>query len=463
MNVLLLIADTTRADYLGCHGHPWCETPNIDRLAARGALFSRFHTASFPTGPMRQDLLSGRFTFPYMPWSREWPWEHPTLPRELGALGYRTAMFADTPSNGWFGPEFDEFTIIQGQGHDMDPEGPKQRMPAKLSKLRGPMPRLQKILRNAAVRSGEEDTCAARTMRAARGWLEGRWRDQNPFFLMVDTFDPHEPWDPPRYYIDRYDPDYKGDELFEPAYEPADYASDDEIAHMRKMYAGELTMVDHWVGHLLDALDRMELWDDTLVIFTSDHGFYHGEHGLIGKVQLTRANRICKRWALYETISHAPLIVAGPGIEPGSRFSAFAQPPDILPTVLDLVGAEAPEPCQGMSLAPVLDGETTHTRDYAITSLTFCQDDHVRAPSSFRTADHLYIYGGDEWPHELYDLTTDPDESLNVIETQTDIAQAHHLAYLDCLRRLDCPPERLKERTPFMQPARNNLPKDRII
>ncbi len=463
MNVLLIIADSTRADYLGCYGHPWCRTPNIDALAERGALFSRFYAGSFPTGPMRQDLLSGRFTFPYMPWSREWPWEHRTLPKEMAAAGYRTAMFADTPSNGWFGPDFDEHELILGQGRDLDPDGARVKLPAKLSKLRGPMPRVQTMLRNAAARPGEEDTCAARTMRTARNWLEGQWKSDEPFFLMVDTFDPHEPWDPPRYYIDRYDPEYDGDELFEPAYEPSGYATEDEIRHMRRMYAAELTMVDAWIGHLLEALDRMELWDDTLVIFTSDHGFYHGEHGYIGKVQLTRQNVICKRWPLYETIARPPLIACGPGIAPGQRIPAFAQPPDLMPTILNLAGADVPEQCQGMSLAPALRGQSAATRDFAITSLTFAQDTEARAPSSLRNGDYLYVYGGDECESELYDLTVDPEETRNIIAEETDAARAMHRSYLDVLRELECPAEWLEGRAEFMPRRRRGLPARRVI
>jgi len=81
-------------------------------------------------------------------------------------------------------------------------------------------------------------------MRAAHRWIEKFGRRNQPFFLVVDAFDPHEPWDPPRYYIDRYDLGYKGDELFEPAYEPAGYATQREIQHMRAMYAGEVSLVD---------------------------------------------------------------------------------------------------------------------------------------------------------------------------------------------------------------------------
>jgi arylsulfatase A-like enzyme len=463
MNVLLIVADTVRAGYCGCYGNPWVRTPNIDALAERGTLFERFYAASFPTGPMRQDLHSGRFTFPYMPWANQWSHGETRLGPLLRSAGYHTAMIGDTPSNGWHKPDFEEFTLIEGQGHDLNPDGPEMPLPADLRKLRGPMPRIQKLLRNAAIRRGEEDCCAAQTMRDAHNWLASRWRQQQPFFLMVDTFDPHEPWDPPRAYIDRYDPGYQGDELFEPAYEPAEYASSEEIRHMRCMYAGELTMVDRWIGHLLDVVDRMKLWDETVVVFTSDHGFYHGEHGLIGKVQLTRDNVICHRWALYETIARAPLIIGAPGIPPEQRVSAFAQPPDIMPTICDLVGAPIPQGRQGMSLVPVMKGMRSETRDLAITSHTYVQDDEVRCPTSVRTEDHLYIYGGDEWESALYDLSSDPGQERNIITERMDVAARLHGRYLAFLRQIDCPPERLAGREAFMLEPRGNLPPRRLI
>ncbi len=463
MNVLLVVADTVRAGYCGCYGDPWVQTPNIDALADRGALFERFYTASFPTGPMRQDLHSGLFTFPYMPWANKWSEGEVRLGPTLRDAGYHTAMIGDTPSNGWHKPDFEEFTLIEGQGHDLDPEGPEMSLPADLRKLRGPMPRIQKLLRNAAIRRGEEDCYAAQTMRDAHNWLASRWRQESPFFLMVDTFDPHEPWDPPRACIDRYDADYEGDELFEPAYEPANYASEDEIRHMRCMYAAELTMVDRWLGHLLDVVDRMSLWDDTAVIFTSDHGFYHGEHGLIGKVQLTRDNVICHRWALHETISRAPLIICAPGLGAGQRIAAYTQPPDIMPTILDLVRVPVPEACQGLSLVPIMTGATSDTRDIAVTSHTYVQDDEVRCPTSIRTQEYLYIYGGDEWESGLYDLSADPKEEQNIITARMDVAAGMHARYLAFLREIDCPPERIAGRQEFMPEARRELPPQRVI
>jgi arylsulfatase A-like enzyme len=302
-------------------------------------------------------------------------------------------------------------------------------------------------------------------MLAAHRWLEDRLGDGRPFFLWIDTFDPHEPWDAPRYYVDAYDPLFTGDALLEPAYEPSGYATDAEIAHMRCLYAAKLTLVDRWIGVLLEGLERMGLADDTLVIFTSDHGFYHGEHGLIGKVHLDRANRIIGRWPLYETITHAPLLIRHPGAaDRGPVRNGFCQPPDLTATILDAFGLPAAAPLQGASLLPrVADGAAPPARDVAVSSLTFVQDDSVRSPSSLRTTDWLYVYGGDEWDSELYDLRADPQEIRNVIDSHEDTARDLHERYIAFLGQLGCSDKSLRLRRDFRPTRRGELPPTRTL
>lgn len=482
INVLLIVSDTLRADYCGCYGNGWVRTPNIDGLAAQGARFDAFYAASFPTRPMRQDLHSGRYTFVDMRWGSPWPRRERRLAEVLRARGYATALIGDTPSNAGFEPGFDHFEIVPGQAADLNPQGlgrpqPAHRpLPAKARKLRTPAERVRRILRNEALWRGEEDTYVAQTMRAAAAWLESQYRCARPLFLMVDTFDPHEPWNPPRCYVDLYDPDYVGDELFEPAYEPAGYATAAEIRHMRCLYAAEVTLVDRWVGYLLETLERLRMARDTLVLLTSDHGFYHGEHGLIGKVQLTRRDVICRRYPLYRTISQAPLIMRGPGIKPGKRVAGLCQPPDLMPTILELArperrrsrgaacrsGGGLPGTVQGSSLAPLVDGKSRGAAE-AVTSYTFLQDAQVRAPSTLRTREWSYLYGGDEAPSELYDLRQDRDERRDLLAARRGQAERLHARYVEFLERVGCPAEYLEGRREFKPRPRRGLPKQRWI
>ncbi len=464
MNVILIISDTVRYDYLGCYGSEWVRTPCIDKLASESAVFERFFTASFPTGPMRKDLHTGRFTFTYTNWQEPRGEGEVVLSEWLRQHGYTTAFIGDTGNSRQIAAQFDYEDVISGEASKLSEQPETVPLPADPRKLRIPMPRIQRIVRNAMGWDGEADRRAPRTMLAAHRWLEDHCNDEKPFFLWVDTFDPHEPWDPPRYYIDSYDPDYEGDELMEPAYEPAGYASAEEIEHMRKMYAAKLTMVDRWVGHLLDGVDQMGLRDDTAVIFTSDHGFYHGEHGLIGKVRLDREGKICGRWPLYDTIAHPPLLLRAPGVEAGRRVDAFCQPPDLTATILDLLDAPAHDRLQGVSLLPAARGKTDKVREFAISSLSYLMDEQVRCPTTFRTADALYVYGGDEWPQsEFYDLGEDPGETRNVFERRRDDAKRLHEQMLGFLEELDCPRRSLDLRREFNPEPRSDIPYVKVL
>lgn len=463
MNVILIISDTVRHDYCGCYGNTWVQTPNIDALARESAVMTNFFTGSFPTGPMRKDVQSGRFTFTYTNWGEPRSKEEILLAEVIKAKGYKTAFIGDTSNSPQFRQGYDHEQVISAKASRLSEVPNEVKLPADARKLRIPMERIRRIVRNAKGWDGEADRRSARTMLAAHRWLEDHYDDKEPFLLYVDTFDPHEPWDEPRYYIDLYDPNYTGDELIEPAYEPADYATLREVEHMRCMYAGELTMVDKWVGYLLDGVKRMGLADNTAIIFTSDHGFYHGEHNLIGKVHLDREGKICGRWPLYSTISHVPLLLKIPGLTKGLRYDTFCQPADIMPTILDLMNVPIPSRVQGLSLSAVVRGERKSIRDFAISSLTYTTDAEVRCPACFRTKDYLYIYGGDEWGSELHDLKADPEETQNIIDKSPDVARQLHAQYLDFLKKVNCPRVSFSAREEFNPTPRGNLPCRRVL
>ena len=463
MNVILIISDTVRQDYCGCYGNRWVQTPSIDALSRESTVMDNAFTASFPTGPMRKDVHTGRFTFAYTGWGAGRLEGEEVLSEILCANGVRTAYVGDTCNSFQLAARFDVEGRVAGDPSRLETVPTDVPLPADARKLRTPLDRLQRIMRRAQAWDGEADRRAARTMAAAHRWLEDQCRSDQPFFLWVDTFDPHEPWDPPRYYIDQYDPNYTGDELIEPAYAPADYATPDEIKHMRSMYAAKLTMVDRWIGFLLDGVKRMGLADNTAIVFTSDHGFYHGEHGLIGKLHLSPDGQFFRRWPLYRTIAHVPLMIKLPDVAGGNRTDAFCQPPDVMPTVMDLLGVRVGPRVQGQSLVPLVRGDIDRIRDVAVSALTHITDADVRAPASLRTHDHLYVYGGDEWDTELYDLRADPDEMHNIIDAHEDVARHLHARYLAFLEEIDCPLLSLEARRPFRPSRRTPLPPHAIV
>jgi len=340
----------------------------LDKFARKSAIFDNAYAASFPTVPHRMDLATGRFTFPY----REWeplPQDEVVVSEILGQHNYTTMLICDTPhilKDGYnFDRGFTGWEWIRGQVTDRFQTDPAEvSLPCSPEKLRH-LEVLKLHLRNIAHRQGEKDCFVAQTMSKAAQWLERNYK-QDKFFLWVDTFDPHEPWDPPRYYVDMYDPNYKGEEVTYPKYGKCGFLTAEEIKHMRALYAGEVTLVDRWIGFLLEEIERLGLFDNTAVIFTSDHGFYFGEHNLVGKATIT--DHIFEYVSLYEEIARIPLLVYLPKLRKSSRYSALVQPPDITAAVLDLAGVKDLGLVQGKSLVPIIEGKKDKLRDISVTS-----------------------------------------------------------------------------------------------
>ncbi len=186
-------------------------------------------------------------------------------------------------------------------------------------------------------------------------------------------------------------------------------------------------MVDRWVGRLLERIESLGIWDDTAIIFTSDHGYYFGEHGLFGKTVTDFRRQEWYRSPLYQEITRVPLLIYVPGIKP-RRTEALVSLPDLMPTVLELGGLEVTDDnIQGKSLVPILNGEDEAGRDHVITSFwmqnvgaeTRIVDDVNRQvrelmPSTVTTKEWSLLYSTKGEAIELYNLKEDPQEKKNV-------------------------------------------------
>lgn len=426
-NVVLIVCDTFRRDHLGAYGNRTIRTPSLDRLACDAVVFDHHLIASFPTMPARADFLTGRFASTFMGWE-PLPQEIETLPGLLSEAGYLTMGVVDTPFfvRDGFGYDrgFDDFIWVRGQGDDTRPH---ERLDARLTWVY------------------EADRLVARTTTAAEQWLERHHKER--FFLYVDAWDPHEPWDAPDHYTALYLPEYDGRKLY-PAYGRWKEAglTEDDIALAHATYCGEVTMVDRWVGHLLEKLDVLGIAGSTVVLFTSDHGFYFGEHSYFGKAEWVHdpdaqvsegavvPEWFSKSWLLtigwsplYQELTRVPLIVRGPGLAP-SRRAALTTAPDIPATILDLAGVEPPRAMQGESFRDVLTGKKDEHRPFVVSSwplyfaegeLTSAIDSRTRRIASYMpitvtTRRWSLIMGGPAEAPELYDLENDPPESTNV-------------------------------------------------
>ena len=445
MNIIVIISDTLRRDYLGPYGNDWVRTPNLDAFAREATVFDRYYIGSFPTMPMRFDLMTGHYAFPELGWAPI-PAGEIVFQRLLQDAGYVTMLIADHVqmlSPGYnYHQGFHGHKWIRGQAGEPFVTAPYPvELPCRPDKLRMPES-VRRHMRNVYRRASEEDYFVAQTMRAGMRWLEEN-RTHESFLLYLDTFDVHEPWDPPAWYVDMYDPGYEGDVITYPRYDRCDYLSPAELQHCRALYAGEISLVDHWVGQVIDKVKRLGLWDSTAILFTSDHGYYHGEHGYIGKH--TVLNRK-EGWPLYEEVCHGPLILRIPGLAEGGRCDVLVQPVDITATLLDIGGVAAPPDRHGRSVLPALRGEADAVRDIAVSSHHLRSEADWRIYSTVTDGEWSLHYAADKAPPELYHLPADPSEQNNVFHEQSDLARRLHSRYVEILAAIGTPEATLELR-----------------
>ncbi len=452
LNFVLIVSDTFRRDHLGCYGNRRIRTPHLDRFASLSVVFDRAYCGSFPTIPARTDLLTGKWTFPHRDWS-PLPMEETVVPQLLSRAGYTTMLIVDTPHmvrDGYhFDRGFDGFYWIRGQENERYRTDPaKPLFPCNPTKCRNPDTSLLQYLRNVAERRNEEDYFCAQTFIQSIRWLEKNYKER--FFLYIDTFDPHEPWDPPTYYTELYDPGYRGEEVIYPRYWFwQEFLTEAELRHCHALYCGEVTMVDYWIGRLLARLESLDLLQKTVVIFTSDHGFYFGEHGIIGKalIETRDGGGVLHRSPLYDEVARIPLIIYHPHARP-ARCPALTGLIDLAPTLLDLAGVPLPDFFQGRSLAPLLKGEPVSWREIFVTSWAIVQslrETRTRAvdgkerivlsprPSTITDGEWSLIYSVEGDEAELYHTATDPGQKNNLISQNSDKARDLHRKFIEFL------------------------------
>jgi arylsulfatase A-like enzyme len=455
LNFVIIVSDTFRRDNLSFYGNRSLktQTPNLDKLAKESVVFMKHYTASFPTIPNRRDLFTGRFTFTYTDWA-PLSQDEIVLSQLLTSAGYTAMFIVDTPhlmNEGYnYARGFSAWTWIRGQENDRYRTAPKEvKLPCSPEKLRDTARTVTQYLRNVHHRKYEEDYFCAQTMREAIHWLEENYKD-GKFFLYVDTFDPHEPWDPPKWFVDLYDPDYQGEEVIYPIYGPADYLTKEELKHMRALYAGEATMVDKWIGKLLAKIEDLGLLDKTIIIFTTDHGFYLGEHNLVGKIT-----------KIYREVREIPLFIRFPEGK-HLKVNALTQPPDLMPTILELAGVEIPSTVQGKSLLPIIEGKEKG-RDIAVSSWAIihrpASEERVSLnpynwaqyawrlkPSTITDGVWALIVGAGDMHPELYHLPSDPNEEINVIDDYRAKAEELFEKYIAYLREWNTKEEYIQQR-----------------
>jgi arylsulfatase A-like enzyme len=415
VNIIFIVSDTFRRDNLNCYGGYQVKTPNIDRLSEKSVIFNRCYICSFPTMPARADLFTGKRTYTFMGWE-PLPRKEVILSEILSENGYMTAGIVDNPffiKNGYgYDRGFSDFIWIRGQGSTHEDVKKQRRY--------------------------ETDHCAPSTMLTAARWLE-RNRGKK-FFLYVDTHDPHEPWDPPKWYTELYYSNYDGKIVY-PCYWKwrenvnGNPVNEEDLKLAYASYKGEATMVDRWVGFLLNKIECMNLIDDTAIIFTTDHGFYFGEHGYFGKQMINYKEWKIYRSPLYEEITHIPLLMYLPSVEP-KRVDSLVSLPELMPTILDIAKAKIPKNVQVESFLPLIKGEDAKENSFVVSTHPIYNPGQITRevdalegamvetpPSTITSKNWTLIYSSKGEIAELYHLPSDPKQEKNLIDEEETIAK----------------------------------------
>jgi arylsulfatase A-like enzyme len=435
VNVILVVLDSLRRDHVGAYGHGWIKTPNLDALAKQSLLFTHPYPESIPTIPARRAIHTGVRTWPFRNWHpvpddgfKPYGWapipeDQVVLAELLSSEGVNTNIVTDTlhlyRAFYDFQRGFDTFDYIRGQERDQyrpmmsvsDARVDAVTVPGNIPDMRE---KARQYLANTSNRKTEGDWFAPRVFASAGEYLE-HIKEAQPFFLLVDCFDPHEPWDPPRKYVDLYgDPEYSGREPTVPNYSDASWITEGELERMRALYAGEVTMTDAWLGHFLDRIEDFGLAENTLLVVLSDHGACLGEHDDTGKPY----------WALYPELTDTVFMMRHPGGRgAGTRSDYYASTHDVAPTLLSMLGIEKPEQMEGTDLSPIFEGKVPDQRRE---HFTLGYNNYVW------TRDDRYVMFSTNTGEEakLYDVKEDPGMRKNLAGKQPETVKRMFSEYV---------------------------------
>lgn len=416
MNLIVIMLDSLRQDALGCYGNKVIKTPNIDQFSHDCIKFSNAYPEGLPTLPVRTELFTGKCTLPSRTWQPLLK-EDITISEILSYYKYTSMLISSTWH--YFKPTmnyhkgFSGYKWIRGKEGDNYITAPSSKNINDYIKddvdFGIAKELLCQYLKNAEAIEKEEDHFVARTMSEASVWLEDNYKN-GKFFLWVDSFDPHEPWDPPEDFVKTYtDEKYDGKKMIMPKYGKTDWLTDEELNYIKGLYAASVSFADKWVGVLLEKIEELNIMDETLIIILADHGHPHGEHGTLMKTPD----------ALYSELLKIPLLIRHPDRNfHGLSIEALVQTQDILPSVLDFLSIKNETAVlNGRSVVPIIENKKEKIRDYIVTG--YNESEH----RCVRNKEWSFILRPDVEKSELYNLINDPEEKDNVVHKYPEIVK----------------------------------------
>ncbi len=445
LNLIVIVSDTFRHDNLICYAPKWLdklETPNLDRFSEKAVTFQDAYAEGMPTIVIRRTLYTGRRVIPthYFPqheqvqlpgWHQLYN-EDVTLSETLNEAGYINTLISSLyhqfkPSRN-FHRGFHTWQWVRGLEFDYYGTSPHELLDVSdmvSSEYMARFPGIHRMLsqykanRNLWQQQGE--SVGQLTAQNAIRWLNQN-HDQRPFYLQVEFFNSHEPWDPPKRFLEKYMPNAKDPSFIEPPYDTVPL-SDDIRNRFRANYAGAVSCVDYWIGNLLNTIGQFGLFENSVVVFMSDHGAMLGEHQQF----LKGPDK------LRGQVTHIPLLIRTPGNQyAGKKVPGFVQVPDVMPTVLSLLGLQPPSRVTGTNVWPLVTGETRTVRDSVVQTYGWVgavrnqewSYSEIWKPEAHQEQFHVAPGApASVYKPQLYNLEKDPNELTDVADTYPDKAR----------------------------------------
>ncbi|MET3794742.1 sulfatase [Aquamicrobium terrae] len=356
MKAVFVLYDSLNRHALGCYGGGM-ETRNFDRLAARSVRFDNHYVGSLPCMPARRDMQTGRLSLLHRAWGPLEPYDN-AFPDLLAEHGVYSHLVTDhyhywEDGGATFHGRYDTFELVRGQERDpwqavVEPDWAAieaHTHPRQFSRKR--REKFAQYALNRERFERMEDFPSYQCFAHALRFLD-RNRDSDNWLLHLETFDPHEPFHAPDAMREGLDSGYQGPRFDWPPYARVSETVAEQ-AELRANYHALVRLCDHELGLLLDYFDAHDLWSDTAIILTTDHGFLLGEHGWWAKLTMP----------CFNEVAHIPLLVAHPDFRSraGESRRALTQTIDLMPTILDMFDVPVPEEVLGHSLLPLLEAD----------------------------------------------------------------------------------------------------------
>jgi arylsulfatase A-like enzyme len=350
VKAIMVMFDSLNRHMLPPYGGRSVHAPNFERLAERAVVFDQCWIGSMPCMPARRELHTGRYNFLHRSWGPLEPYDD-SMPELLKQSGIYTHLTTDhqhyfEDGGGTYHSRYNTFSFQRGQegdawkGEAADPSPPPHIGGQSGNRL------MRQDWINRKYITSEDHFPQALTFREGLEFIAVN-RNADNWFLQLETFDPHEPFYAPERFRELYPHAYDGPHFDWPSYGRVK-ETPEQVEHVRYEYAALVSMCDYYLGKVLDEMDRLGLWEDTLLIVNTDHGYLLGEHDWWAKTVQP----------FYNEVARMPLFVWDPRSgKRGERRQSLVQTIDLAPTLLDYFGLPIPEGMQGRPLGPIVAGE----------------------------------------------------------------------------------------------------------